>query len=58
MKQTHVLYQGNNLTNEHRWDKSNKWEYILKPMWDEIQEEEELKPIKLFDDDISGDGIY
>ena len=27
-------------------------------MWDEIQEEEELKPIKLFDDDISGNGIY
>ena len=56
VKQTHVLYQGNNPTNEHRWDKSNKWKYILKPIWDEIQEEEELKPIKLFDDDISGNG--
>ena len=28
-----------------------------KPIWDEIQEEE-LKPTKLFDDDISGNGLY
>ena len=48
VKQTQVLYQGNNPTNEHKWNKSNKWKYILKPIWEEIQEE--LKPIKLFDD--------
>ena len=38
VKQPHVLYQGNNPTNEHRRNKSNKWKYILKPIWDEIQE--------------------
>ena len=35
--------------------------YILKPIWDEIQEEEEedLKPTKLFNDDTnSGNGLY
>ena len=32
--------------------------FILKPIWDEIQEKEELKPIILFDDDISGNGLY
>ena len=58
VKQTHELYQGNNPTNEHRWNKSSKWKYTLKPIWDEIQEEEELKPIKLFDDNISGNGLY
>ena len=59
VKQTHVLYQGNNPTNEHRWNKSNKWKYILKPIWEEIQEEEELEPIKLFNDDnINGSGLY
>ena len=46
VKQTHVLYQGNNPANEHRWNKSNKWKYILKPIWEEIQQEKELKPIK------------
>ena len=64
MKHTHVLYQDNNPTNEHRWNKSNKWKYILRPIWKEIQEEEEeeeeeeLKPIKLFNDDTSGNGLY
>ena len=53
VKQTHVLYQDNNPTNKHRWNKSNKWKYILKPIWEEMQEdEEEMKPIKLFNDDI------
>ena len=46
VKQTHVLYRGNDPTNEHRWNKSNKWKYILKPIWEEIQQEE-LKPIQL-----------
>ena len=59
VKQTHVLYQDNNPANIHRWNKSNKWKYILKPIWEEMQEdEEELKPIKLFNDDISGNGLY
>ena len=65
VKQTHVLYRDNNPTNEHRWNRSNKWKYILKPIWDEIQEEEEeeeeeeLKPIKLFDDDNTKEnGLY
>ena len=59
MKQTHVLYQDKTPTNKHRWNKSNKWKYILKPIWEEMQEdEEELKPIKLFNDDISGNGLY
>ena len=49
VKQTHVLYRGNDPTNEHRWNKSNKWKYILKPIWEEIQQEE-LKPIQLFHD--------
>ena len=31
---------------------------ILKPIWEEIQEEEELKPKNLFDDDVSGNGLY
>ena len=59
VKQTHVLYQGNNPASEHRWNKSNKWKYILRPIWEEMQQEEEvLKPIKLFDDGISGNGLY
>jgi len=60
VKQTHVLYRGNNPANEHRWNKSNKWKYILKPIWDEIQEEEEeeLKPTNLFEDVKSGSGLY
>ena len=41
------------------FDKSNKWKYILKPIWEEMQEdEEELKPRKLVNDDISGNGLY
>ena len=39
-------------------NKSNKWKYILKPIWEEIQQEEELKPTKLFDNGISGNGLY
>ena len=31
---------------------------ILKPIWEKIQEEEELKAIKLFDDNVSGNGHY
>ena len=58
VKQTHILYQDNNPANKHRWNKSNKWKYILKPIWEEMQkDEEELKLIKLFDDDISGSGL-
>ena len=53
-----MLYRGNDPTNEHRWNKSNKWKYILKPIWEEIQQEE-LKPIQLFHDgDVSGNGLY
>ena len=57
VKQIHGLYQGNDPTNEHRWNKSNKWKYILKPIWEEIQQEE-LKPKRLFNNDLSGNGLY
>ena len=61
VKQTHVLYKDNNPTNVHRWNKSNKWKYILKPIWEEIQEEEEeeqsVQPRRLFDD-VGGSGLY
>ena len=60
VKQTHVLYRDNDPTNEHRWNRSDKWKYILKPIWMEALEEEEeqsVQPRRLFDD-VSGSGLY
>ena len=40
------------------WNKSNKWKYILKSIWNEIEQEEELQPLQLFNDVESGEGLY
>ena len=32
--------------------------YFQTHIWDEIQKVEEMNPIKLFDDDTSGNGLY
>ena len=59
VKQTNVLYRDNNPANEHRWNRSDKWKYILRPIWMEVLEEEEqpLQPTRLFDD-ADGNGLY
>ncbi|MCH2421445.1 MAG: hypothetical protein MK215_05870 [Candidatus Poseidoniia archaeon] len=56
VKQTHVLYRENNPSNEHRWNRSDKWKYILKPIWMEVLEEP-VQPTRLFDE-ADGDGLY
>ena len=65
VKQTNVLYHENNPVNEHRWNRSNKWKFILKPIWMEVLEESEfhrtLQPQTLFADEeeeVDGSGLY